>query len=231
VTDLLPAGLTFVSATPSVGSYTNATGVWNVGNLGNGANATLSIVATVNSIGAKTNTAEVTASNQFDADSTPGNNVGTEDDQASATVTPTIADLSLIKTVNLPNQPVGQNVVFTLTLANAGPDQATGVTATDLLPAGLTFVSSTPSQGTYSATTGVWNVGTINSGANATLQITATVNGLGTLANSAQITASDQFDSDSTPGNSQGTEDDQSNVSVTPPARFSKRLFLARPLP
>jgi uncharacterized repeat protein (TIGR01451 family) len=231
VTDLLPAGLTFVSATPSVGSYSNSTGVWTVGSLANGANATLAIVATVNSIGAKTNTAEVTASDQFDADSTPGNNIGTEDDQASATVTPTIADLSLIKTVNLPNQPVGQNVVFTLTLANAGPDQATGVTVSDLLPAGLTFVSSTPSQGTYSATTGVWTVGAINSGANATLAITATVNGLGALANTAQVTASEQFDSDSTPGNNQATEDDQSTSTVTPPARFSKRMFLARPLP
>ena len=231
VTDLLPAGLTFVSATPSVGSYSNSTGVWTVGNLASAANATLSIVATVNAIGAKTNTAEVTASNQFDSDSTPGNNVPAEDDQASVTVTPTIADLSLVKTVNLPNQQVGQNVVFTLTLANAGPDQATGVTATDLLPAGLTFVSSTPSQGTYSATTGVWTVGTIDSGANATLQITATVNGVGALANTAQLTAADQFDSDSTPGNSQATEDDQSSISVTPPARFSKRMFLARPLP
>ena len=231
VTDLLPAGLTFVSATPSVGSYSNTTGVWTVGSVASGANATLNIVATTAAIGAKTNTAEVSASNQFDADSTPGNSVGTEDDQASATVTPTIADLSLIKTVNLPNQPVGQNVVFTLTLANAGPDAATGVSVTDLLPAGLTFVSSTPSQGTYNATTGLWTVGTINSGANATLAITATVNGLGTLANSAQVTASDQFDSDSTPGNSVGTEDDQSSINVTPPARFSKRLFLARPLP
>ena len=231
VTDLLPAGLTFVSATPSVGTYSNTTGVWTVGSVASGANATLSIVATTAAIGAKTNTAEVTASNQFDSDSTVNNNVGTEDDQASVTVTPTIADLSLIKTVNLPNQQVGQNVVFTLTLANAGSDAATGVTATDLLPAGLTFVSSTPSQGTYSSTTGIWTVGTINSGANATLTITATVNGLGALANSAQVTASDQFDSDSTPGNSVGTEDDQSSITVTPPARFSKRMFLARPLP
>jgi uncharacterized repeat protein (TIGR01451 family) len=231
VTDLLPAGLTFVSATPSVGTYSNTTGVWTVGSVASAGNATLTIVATVNAIGAKTNTAEVTASNQFDSDSTPGNNVNTEDDQISVTVTPAIADLSLVKTVDLPNQQVGQNVVFTLTLANAVPDAATGVTATDLLPAGLTFVSSTPSQGTYSSTTGLWTVGTINSGANATLQITATVNSLAALANSAQVTASDQFDSDSTPGNSVSTEDDQSSITVTAPARFSKRLFLARPLP
>ena len=31
---------------------------------------------------------------------------------------------------------------YTLTIANAGPSQATGVTATDVLPTGLTFVSS-----------------------------------------------------------------------------------------
>jgi hypothetical protein len=105
------------------------------------------------------------------------------------------------------------------------------VTATDLLAAGLTLVSSTPSQGTYDSNTGVWTVGTINSGANATLQITATVNGLAAIANTAEVTASDQFDPNSTPGNNQSGEDDQSSITVTPPARFSKRLFLARPLP
>ena len=34
-------------------------------------------------------------------------------------------------------------------LTNNGPDAATGVQVTDLLPAGLTFVTATPSQGTY----------------------------------------------------------------------------------
>ncbi len=119
-------------------------------------------------------------------------------------------------------------MTFTVTVVNAGPDQATNVAVTDILPSGLTFVSSTPSQGTYNNTTGVWAVGSINNGANATLQIVATVAIAGAKTNSAQITASDQFDPDSTPGNSASTEDDQASTSVTPPGRFSKRLFLAK---
>ena len=39
-------------------------------------------------VGAKTNTAEVTAADQPDVDSTPNNHNPAEDDQASVTVTP-----------------------------------------------------------------------------------------------------------------------------------------------
>jgi uncharacterized repeat protein (TIGR01451 family) len=229
VNDLIPTGTTFVSASPSVGTYNSSTGLWTVGTVNSGGNATLQIVATVTTSGAKTNTAEVGASNQFDPDSTPNNQASGEDDRATVTITPTIADLSLTKAVNNASQSTGQNVTFTVTVTNAGPDQATNVAVTDLLPSGLTFVSSTPSQGTYNNTTGIWAVGSINNGANATLQIVATVATAGAKTNSAQITASDQFDPDSTPGNSASTEDDQASTSVTPPGRFSKRLFLAKP--
>ena len=43
-------------------------------------------------------------------------------------------------------------MTFTVTLTNNGPDTATGVQVTDLLPAGLSFVSATPSQGSYDST-------------------------------------------------------------------------------
>ena len=48
VRDLIPAGLTFVSAAPSVGTYNSSTGIWDVGDLANGASATLTITVTVN---------------------------------------------------------------------------------------------------------------------------------------------------------------------------------------
>jgi uncharacterized repeat protein (TIGR01451 family) len=227
VNDVLPAGLTFVSSTPSQGSYNSGTGVWTVGSINSAANATLQIVATVATTGTKANTAEVAASSQFDPDSTPGNAVAGEDDIDTEAVTPTVADLSVTKTVDDTTPGLGQNVVFTVTVANTGPDQATNVALEDILPAGLTFVSSTPSQGTYSSTTGIWTVGSINSGANATLQITATVATTGARTNTAQVSASDQFDPDSTPGNSSSTEDDLEAETINPPV-FSKRLFLAR---
>lgn len=220
VTDLLPAGLTFVSSTPSGStSYASGTGVWTVGTLASGASATLQVVATVSTIGAKINTAQVTAVDQFDPDSTPNNSVSTEDDQASVTVTPNVADLSLIKQVNNSTPNANQNVVFSVTITNSGPQSATNVTVADQLPAGLTFVSSTPSGSTsYNSGTGVWTVGTLASGASETLQITATVVTPGVKTNTAQVSASDQFDPDSTPNNSVGTEDDQASAVVTPNA-------------
>ena len=228
VSDLLPAGLTFVSATPSgTTTFSNGTGVWTVGNLNTGANATLSIVATVTSSATIVNVAEVSAAAQFDIDSTPNNGATIEDDRATVTLTPNIVDVSLTKTVNNSTPLTGQNVTFTLTAANAGPATATNVQVTDVLPAGLTFVSSTPSGNTtFNSGTGVWTIGTLNSGANATLQVVATMSTNASKTNTAQVTAADQFDPDSTPNNSAAGEDDQSSVPLTG-QRLSKRLFLA----
>ena len=218
VGDTLPADVTFVSSNPSVGSYDSNTGVWTVGTLANGANASLQIVATVVSTGAKTNTAEVTAADQADSDSTPNNNVTAEDDQAAAAVTPPIADLSVTKTVDDATPGLGQNVTFTITLNNAGPDDATNVTLSDTLPADMTLVSSTPSQGGYDTNTGIWTVGSVANGATASLQLVATVDTTGVKTNTAEVTAADQADLDSTPNNGVAAEDDQDDAVVTPQA-------------
>ncbi|MDI5889313.1 hypothetical protein QLS42_15730, partial [Flavobacterium sp. LB3P48] len=194
VTDVLPAGYSFVSATTATGTYSSGTGVWAIGSLSNGSSATLSITATVNATGSYANTATITAN---ESDPTPGNN--------SATSTPVPvpqSNVSVAKTVDNPTPNVGSNVIFTLTASNVGPSSATGVSVTDALPAGYTFVSSTASTGTYTSGTGVWSVGTLANGASATLDITATVNATGSYANTATITANE---ADPTPGNNTAT--------------------------
>ncbi len=215
VTDLLPAGLTFVSATASQGSYNSANGIWTVGSVPANTTAILQVTTTVVGTTAITNTAQITASDQRDPDSTPNNNNAGEDDQSSITLTPQLADLSLSKTINNANVTLGQPVTFTLNLNNSGPSAATGVTVTDQLPQGLTFVSATPA-GVYNATTGVWTVGTVAVGASTTLQITASVGTSTAVTNTAQVSASNQRDPDSTPNNSIATEDDQASVTLTP---------------
>src|SRR5262249_18510835 len=90
--DLLPPGLAFVSATPTEETYDSATRVWTVGTVTTTVPQTLTITATVDSPDAQTNTATITAADQFDPD--PGNN------QASATVTSQQADLEVAKTVS-----------------------------------------------------------------------------------------------------------------------------------
>src|SRR5581483_5498904 len=186
VRDLLPAGLTFLAAAPSQGSYASATGLWTVGTVAAGAAPTLTLQARVATAAPLTNTATVSAADQFDP--VPGYN------RARATETPQQADLALSKAVDNPTPNVGGLVTFTITLADRGPDPATNVQVTDLLPAGLTFSLADPSQGAYDPATGVWDVGTVTPGAPATLTLSAVVAAPGTLTNTATISAADQFD-------------------------------------
>ncbi|HYJ46096.1 MAG TPA: lamin tail domain-containing protein, partial [Pyrinomonadaceae bacterium] len=133
----------------------------------------------------------------------------TNDDAVAAS-----SDLSLTETVNNSTPNIGERVTFTIALNNAGPSAATGVQVMDLLPAGLQFVSSNPSQGTYSSGTGVWSVGTVNvASPAATLTITATVLTTGTKTSRAEVTASGVTDPDSTPNDRTG--DDFASATVT----------------
>jgi len=224
VSDVLPAGLTFVSSVPSQGSYNSGAGVWTVGTLNSGANATLTITATVTTTGAKTNTAQVSASDQSDPDSTPNNNIPNEDDQASATVTPgAVIDTSLDKQVSDATPNVGDIVTFTLVIANAGPSTATNINVTDIVPSGYTYLAASSAGGdtnndTNPATSGLtWTINSLASGASVTLTYQATVLASGTYENYAEITSHTETDSDSTPGDGSTTDDDDDTeiVAVT----------------
>lgn len=181
VTDLLPLGYTYVSATASTGSYVNATGLWTIGALANAANATLSITATVNATGTYVNTAVIKGAEN---DPDLSNNTSTVSPVPASTAS---ANLAVVKAVNNPNPIFGTDVVFTIVARNLGPNNATGVTVTDLLPLGYTYVGSTVSTGTYNNNTGQWAIGNLANGANTTLTITAKVNATGPYANTATI--------------------------------------------
>jgi uncharacterized repeat protein (TIGR01451 family) len=201
VTDLLPAGVSFVSANPSQGTYDTASGVWTVGTVGPGVPQTLNITATVVSPAARTNTGTISDADQFDP--TAANN------SASATETPQQADLSVSKTVSDATPNVGDQITFTVTLSNQGPDAATGVQVTDLLPAGVSFVSANPSQGTYDNVSGVWTVGTVSPGGPQTLSITATVVSPVAQTNTGTISDADQFDPSTANNTASATETPQ----------------------
>src|SRR6185369_7325452 len=103
------------------------------------------------------------------------------------------ADLSVTKTTGATSVTPGQVITYTITVSNAGPSPATNVVVTDTLPPGLQYVLATPSQGSCSGTTTVTcNMGTLNSGASATValqvQVLATS---GTITNSASATAAE----------------------------------------
>lgn len=185
LTDKLPMGVTFGGYTATQGIYTNS--LWTIGNLANTTNATLTITATVDSgtcITTIPNVANGLTANQSDPE--PDNNA------ASVTITVTGADLGVAKMVNDATPSVGDLITYTVTVTNYGPEDATGVLLTDVLPAGVAFGGYTATQGVYAHTTGLWMVGEISCSARATLTITATVDGhtgFGTITNTAILTA------------------------------------------
>ncbi len=143
-------------------------------------------------------------------------------DSNLATVTinvlsPDDADLALGKTVDDPTPSEGQAIVYTLQLQNDGPADATGVVASDPLPAGVTYVAD-DGGGLYEPVSGVWTVGDVPAGEGTTLHISATVDAgtAGTtLTNTAAISQSDQ--NDPLPGNDQASAAIQVTEAVCQP--------------
>ena len=207
--DILPSGITFVSATSSEGSYASSTGIWTIGTMSASSTATLQIAATVNSGTAGTtidNTGTVSESTST-IDNNPGNN--------SSTVSITVqggggggndADIAITKTVDATSTLPGDTLHYTITAIANGPQASTGVVATDTLPSGLTFVNATTSASTtYDSSTGSWTIGTLLPNATATLQIAATVNATGTagttITNQATIAESSTLTDTNTANN------------------------------
>lgn len=126
------------------------------------------------------------------------------------------SDLSLTKTVSNAAPVAGATISYTLTLANGGTQNATGVVVRDLLPTGFTFVSAAASTGAYNAATGDWSGIAIDTGQTRTLTITGTVDAPAgvPITNIAEVWSSTNYDPDSTPGNGQ-VEDDRATVSFT----------------
>lgn len=96
----------------------------------------------------------------------------------------------------------GAKVTYTLTLTNNGPGAATGVTVSDQLPSGVSFVSS-QGDGTYDAATGVWDLSglTLAKGGVKKIAITVEITGDGAgklVTNVARITHQDQPGDDPT---------------------------------
>jgi uncharacterized repeat protein (TIGR01451 family) len=163
----LPSGLSFVSDAPSVGTYDSNTGDWTIPALANGAGATLSLTAAVNSAAARTLVATIVASDQAIPPSAG--------QPASATEMPQAAALALTAQLDQATPTVGDTIHYLATITNNGPDTATGVVFTSVLPSGLQFVSATTTAGLYEPAHGTWSVATLAPGASVGLTVSALV--------------------------------------------------------
>ena len=175
VTDLLPTGVSWISD-DSGGDYDSGTGVWTVGDLSATGSEQLAITVEVTRAGTITNTAAAFSS-------TVGANSPTAGVDIEATEVYTVT-MSLTKTVNNATPLVGDQVTYTLTVTNQGPDLAEDVRVSDLLPTGVTWVSD-DSGGDYVSGTGVWTVGELAASGTRQLNITVQVGQAGIITNTA----------------------------------------------
>lgn len=190
ITDLLPAGLIFNSASATTGTYTSGSGIWNIGTIPANSSVTLTLTATPTAAGSITTTA--TKSAQTEPDEVTTNNT------ASNTITvAAAADIAVTNTVVAGPYYNGVNTAFTVTARNNGANNATGLTIKDLLPAGLQFVSATPSVGTFNSTTGIWTIGNLANSLSATLNLVVKPITTGILQTTASVEQVNEFDNNS----------------------------------
>ncbi len=211
VIDVLPAGVTFVSA-PGC-THTSGTVACAVGALAVGASRSFTLTVQANTpyngVDPLVNTADLDAL----GDTNPNNNRGTASTPANPAATPT--DFALTKSTTVPTVYPGVTIPYTLTVTNNGPlDSPGGANVVDVLPAGVSFVSApgcTEASGTVTCAVGTLAVGTSRS-FTLTVQASNPYTGASPLMNQAEV----QAIGDTNAANNRGTATTPVDPAATP---------------
>jgi|GEM_PF-3115399 len=145
------------------------------------------------------------------------------------------ADVELSKEASSDTVTIGDTLTFVMTVDNNGPDIATGTTVIDSLPAGVTYVSDSSTQGTCTFADDVLTclVGTMAPGADATITLKVVADSVALLSNTALAAAAE---SDPLPQNNSNVamvevEDHPTGVSTVGPGLLPTEFFLAQNYP
>ncbi len=197
LTDTLPAGSSF-------GSWTKTSGTDTFTLAQSGGSATATATADIAGGGSDTFTLVVSAPSGLgngasfnDTASVRANNPDPNTANNTSTATGSVvnsnpnADLSVgVSGPATANE--GDTVQYTITVTNAGPAAATGVTLTDNLPGLVNYISATTGQGTFAVSGGTvtFSMGTIAAGATVTATVTGRAIEDGSGSDTATATAS-----------------------------------------
>jgi uncharacterized repeat protein (TIGR01451 family) len=180
-TNLLPSNVNLLSANISQGTILSTTDgkiIVSIGNMNVGASALVTVAMTPTTSGTLSSTGLVSAA---EADLALANNIAV----ISTTANLPVADLSVAAVGNLSTVVNGSNLVYSITVSNAGPQNAINVVVTDPLPAALAFVSSVPNTNSSGPLT--WNLGTLAPGASVVITMNARAVSVSTITNTISV--------------------------------------------
>ena len=147
------------------GAYNYQTGIWNVGNLDNGASTTLNIVLQI--IASNT---DLENSVYYLSSATVDNN-STNNQADINLIVPAFADISIYEIPSTHHPIYMRTINLKLIVKNNGPDAVTNVTAHCLLNPKYFMYVSDDGYGSYNYTTGLWTIGALASGSEMVLNI------------------------------------------------------------
>ena len=182
VVDLIPDGLTVTASDPAAETDDDGNLLWTIASLAAGASTTFTVSGDTAAAGLITNVSQVTDR---------GRTLNAE--VQSTALTPA---LSLAKTGNAAVY-IGGERTYTITATNSGEAPLTGVTITDTIPAGLSYVSS-DSGGSRSGNVITWSIGDL--AVNEAASVTVTLRGItaGEVTTQARVTADQNAAADAT---------------------------------
>jgi uncharacterized repeat protein (TIGR01451 family) len=202
VSDALPAGATFVSASAG-GTYKAGIVSWPIlATFATRTTASYSVTITAPGAGPLTNLAYSTS---VTADPDPSNNNGTGANNQVITSVTGLSDVAT--TVDGPASVfAGTTFTYNISLTNSGPSPAVNVLVSNSVPAGATFVSASQG-GTNNAGLVTWLLSSLAAGTNTNLTLTVSAPAGGSLTDIVASTSDTQdlvpFNNDGSRGNSQ----------------------------
>jgi parallel beta-helix repeat protein len=184
VTDTLPSGVTFISASGG-GTFDGVkTVTFPTVDLNPTQSMVYTIVVRADTSGTLSNTATATYTNESDnPDIDPTKLTQT----VASTVNP-VANLTVTGDADQASVVQGTNLTYTDIVFNGGPSPSAGVTLTDTLPSGVTFISAT---GGVTPVNNVltFNLGTIAASAKSSVTIVVQPTAPGTIVNTGEVTS------------------------------------------
>ncbi|MEM6516752.1 MAG: gliding motility-associated C-terminal domain-containing protein, partial [Bacteroidota bacterium] len=112
---------------------------------------------------------------------------GNSTNDATTVILDSFFDLAVTKEANVEEAVIGDEIVFTISVANEGLVVSNAVVVEEILPSGYQYISDVTSIGSYSIITGEWLVGTLSPGQVETLVLTVSMLSTGDYLNVVNV--------------------------------------------